>query len=141
MTECNSLRVLIALIMGTALSVSAQVNDRPLPLEMTNCTRMCQCWFRNGTSMDLLSSSHCLNFCADDHTKPCFDWEKCRVTKDVCRVHCGSLLFNCIAKDYHLDASQPTTFLEWLSYVLYAIVAVVCIAAIIIFTAKKAKFR
>lgn len=135
----NMLWVFLELIMGTTLSVSAQVYNRFLPLEMTNCTLKCHCWFRNGTSIDLLSSSNCLNFCADDHTKPCLNSENCSVGKNTCEARCGSLSFNCI--DYPLDTSQQTTLVEWMSYALCAIVAVVCVAAIIHFTVKKFKYR
>jgi len=133
--------VLLVLMVGTTLSSAAKVTDKPFPLDMENCTQVCQCWFRNGTSMDQLSPANCLNFCADDHTKPCFDWTKCRVIKDtICQLSCGSLRFNCIPMDHPLN-SQETTFFEWISYVMYAIVAVLCVAVIIIVTVKKSKFR
>ncbi|XP_030243236.1 uncharacterized protein LOC115563826 [Drosophila navojoa] len=111
-----------------------------IPKILDKCRNRCQCWFRNGTSLELLSSANCLNFCADDHTKPCFDWVKCITKGDNCQVFCSSLAYNCIARDYVVKDANGSGNLKWLAYIGYALLGLLCVLGIIILVVKRKKF-
>lgn len=129
---------LLALITRTG-----QAADKAFPLEMANCTNLCQCWFRNDTSWPLLRPTNCLTFCSDDHTKPCFDWTKCRVLPDTCQLFCGGAAssYKCVARDYSIGMDHKSQLLAWLSYVGYGLLGVLCVLGLLFGAMKVYKFR
>lgn len=137
------LLLLIALaLVKEAASVREPVLSVTLPAVMENCTHRCQCWYPRDKSIDQLRHSTCRTICNNsdtDHTRPCFNFDKCHVySRSNCSLICSSSPYNCVANDFIMDSEQ-TNIVEIVSYTVIGIISFACIAAVIVYALRRSK--